>query len=192
MKNSIYSIISSIALFFFSLSCVGDNPPDEPTRWYHIFRLVDKDGRDFFSTNSDYDPEKIRACVEVNDIFFCLDKNPLNEADDFNINQIGEKTYFSLFHPKANFKSTVYLDFGNGDTDTLTFSSRPEKIPNSFWTDIREFNFFYNGRKMHTYDLSERQNALWLQLLTKNIPNDTTRVNEWVVITITKEERDSN
>ena len=93
MKSSLYSIISSITLFFLSLSCVGDNPPDEPGRWYHIFRLVDQDGRDFFSTNSDYDLEKIRACVEVNNIFFCLDKNPLNEADDFYINQIGEKTY---------------------------------------------------------------------------------------------------
>ncbi|WP_332913282.1 hypothetical protein [Algoriphagus boritolerans] len=50
----------------------------------------------------------------------------------------------------------------------------------------------YNGRKVHTYDLRERQNVLWTQLLTKNMPNDTTRVNEWVVITITKEERDSN
>lgn len=192
MKSSLYSIISSITLFFLSLSCVGDNPLDEPGRWYHIFRLVDQDGRDFFSTNSDYDLEKIRACVEVNNIFFCLDKNPLNEADDFYINQIGEKTYLSIFNGRAGFDSKVFLDFGNGDTDTLTFSSRPEKHPSSFWTNIREFNFFYNGRKMHTYDLRERQNALWLQLLTKNIPNDTTRVNEWVVITITKEERDSN
>lgn len=187
MKNSIYSIISSITLFFLSLSCVGDNPQDEPTRWYHIFRLVDKDGRDFFSTNSDYDLEKIRACTEINNIFRCLDKNPLNEVDDFYINQIGEKTYFSLFHPKASFKSTVYLDFGNGDSDTLTFSSRPEAIPNSFWTNIREFHFFYNGRKVHTYDLSGKQNALWTRLLTQNMPNETNRENEWVVITITKE-----
>jgi hypothetical protein len=192
MKSSLNSIVSTIILFFLSLSCVGDNSPDEPTEWYHIFRLVDEDGGDFFSTNSDYDLEKIRACTEINNIYRCLDKNPLNEADDFYINQINEKTYFSLFHPKSNFKSTVYLDFGNGDTDTLTFSSRPEEIPNPFWTNIREFNFFYNGRKMHTYDLRERQNALWTQLLTKNMPNDTTRVNEWVVITITKEERDSN
>ncbi|SEG33809.1 hypothetical protein [Algoriphagus boritolerans] len=192
MKTIKYHILLAANLLFLSLSCVGDNSTDQPTEWYHIFRLVDKEGRDFFSTNSDYDLEKIRACTEINNIFRCLDKDPLNESNDFYINQIGEKTYLSLYSPISNFKSTVYLDFGNGDTDTLTFSSRPEEIPNPFWTNIREFNFLYNGRKVHTYDLRERQNVLWTQLLTKNMPNDTTRVNEWVVITITKEERDSN
>jgi hypothetical protein len=170
---------------------MGDNPTDEPARWYHIFRLVDKDGRDFISTNSDYDLEKIRACVEVNNFFFCLDKNPLNEFDDFYINQIGGKTYLSMFFARANFKSTVYLDFGNGDTDTLTFSSSPEEIPNPYWTNIREFNFFHNGRKVHTYDLMPKQNGLWSRLTRQHMPNDTNRENEWVVITITKEERDS-
>jgi hypothetical protein len=97
---------------------MGDNNPDEPARWYHIFRLVDKDGRDFISTNSDYDLEKIRACAEVNNIFRCLDKNLLNGSDDFYIDQIGGKTYLPMFFVRANFKSTVYLDFGNGDTDT--------------------------------------------------------------------------
>lgn len=134
----------------------------------------------------------MRACVEVNDVNFCLDENPLNEINDFYINQIDGKTYFSLFNSRASFNSNVYLDFGNGDSDTLTFSSRPEEVPNPFWTNIREFNFFYNGRKVHSYELSERQNALWSRLLSHNMPNDTTRVNEWVVITINKEERDSN
>jgi hypothetical protein len=192
MKNSLYSIISSITLFFLSLSCVGDNPLDEPTQWFHIFRLVDKDGRDFFSTNPDYDPKKIRACADVNNFFFCLDKNPSNEFDDFYINQIGEKTYLSLYNVRAIYNSTIYMDFGNGDLDTLTFSSRPEEIPNPFWTNIREFNFFYNGRKVHTYDLRERQNALWLQLLSHNMPNLPDKENKWVIITITKEERDSD
>lgn len=192
MKATRNHILLASCLLFLSLSCVGDNSTDQPTEWYHIFRLVDEDGGDFFSTNSDYDLEKIRACTEINNIYRCLDKDPLNEFNDFYINQIGEKTYLSLYSPISNFKSTVYLDFGNGDTDTLTFSSMPEEIPNPFWTNIREFNFFYNGRKAHTYDLRERQNTLWTQLLTKNMPNDTTRLNEWVVFTITKEERDSN
>lgn len=192
MRNLKYSFISSITLFLFSISCVGNNSPEEPTQWFHIFRLLDKEGQDFFSTHPDYKREKMRACVEVNDVNFCLDENPLNEINDFYINQIDGKTYFSLFNPRASFNSTVYLDFGNGDSDTLTFSSRPEEIPNPFWTNIREFNFFYNGRKVHTYDLRQKENGLRGQLLIHNMPNDTNRENEWVVITITKEERDSD
>lgn len=170
---------------------MGDNNPDEPARWYHIFRLVDKDGRDFISTNSGYNLAKIRACVEVNNIFRCLDKNLLNGSDDFYTNQIGGKTYLSLFNVRATYNSTLYLDFGNGDTDTLTFSSSPEEIPDPYWSNIKEFNFFYTDRKVHTYDLSQKENGLRGQLLIHNIPNDTARENDWLVITITKEERDS-
>jgi hypothetical protein len=192
MKTIKYQGVIAFTFLLFSLSCMGDSGQEEPTQWFHIFRLVDKDGRDFFSTNPDYDPKKIRACADVNNFFFCLDKNPSNEFDDFYINQIGEKTYLSLYNVRAIYNSTIYMDFGNGDLDTLTFSSRPEEIPNPFWTNIREFNFFYNGRKVHTYDLRERQNALWLQLLSHNMPNLPDKENKWVIITITKEERDSD
>ncbi|WP_332913283.1 hypothetical protein [Algoriphagus boritolerans] len=58
MKTIKYHILLAANLLFLSLSCVGDNSTDQPTEWYHIFRLVDKEGRDFFSTNSDYDLEK--------------------------------------------------------------------------------------------------------------------------------------
>lgn len=185
MKTTKYQGVIAFTLLLFSLSCIGDSGQEEPTQWYHIFQLVDKDGRDFLSTRPDYDADKIQAILQIQNLY------NLNTFE-FKINQIGEKTYLSLFNVLANHNRMIYLDFGNGDTDTLNFSSRPEEIPNPFWTNIREFNFFYNGRKVHSYDLSERQNALWTRLLSHNMPNLPDKENKWVVITITKEERDSD
>jgi len=68
MKTTKYQGVIAFTLLLFSLSFIGDSGQEEPTQWYHIFQLVDKDGRDSLSTRPDYDADKIKAILQIQNL----------------------------------------------------------------------------------------------------------------------------
>ncbi|WP_373400416.1 hypothetical protein V8V91_12855 [Algoriphagus halophilus] len=140
-----------------SLSCQPQESPGEPPIWSHFIRLETADGEDYFSVKGNYKISELKLCTNLSEPFCTLvtsDTLYYTEKDGFKVIGVGRK-------------GDRYLDFGNGDIDTLSYQWSPNVDPSSNFNNLDYFDVFYNGKKVFRYDF-KNDTPSWQDLMLRN------------------------
>lgn len=152
MKTIKLHNISLGLLALFAL-CNCTNSEGEPPAWSNYYILVDENGKDFFDNNSDYELNKLLGCTQIPDrcpisIFAEYDQQSMSAY--FNSSHL---LSFSAFTPFP-----IYLDFGNGDIDTLSWNWSPSNAKNeNNYLELKTYSHIYNGKIVEKWEFQNRQ-----------------------------------
>lgn len=141
----------------FSFSCQPQESPGEPPVWSHFIRLETTEGEDYFTVNGNYRISDLKLCTIRSESFCTLvtsDTLYYSEKEGFNVIGVGKS-------------GDRFLDFGNGDIDTLTYQWSPNVDPSSNFNNLDYFDVFYNGKKVFRYDF-ENDTPSWQDLMVRN------------------------
>lgn len=153
MRNSLLILISAL----FSFSCQSQESPGEPPIWSHFIRLETYEGKDYFTENGNYKISDLKLCTIRSEPFCTLvtsDTLYYTEKDGFNVIGVGRN-------------GDRFLDFGNGDIDTLSYQWSPNVDPSSNFNNLDYFDVFYNGKKVYRYDF-ENDAPSWEEMMKRN------------------------
>lgn len=142
------------------ISCEGNTP--EPAALNYFFQIKSLEGGkevDFFSVNLNYNYSDL-AIKNDNGIHFDAESGKLPEGSGpmyIDIVQYFNET--KSFATERIF-NTLYLDYGNGDIDTLTQTTKPTN--GSFLVNNPDSIFFFlNGKMVVKYDFKANQKLLY-------------------------------
>lgn len=141
----------------FSFSCQPQESPGEPPVWSHFIRLETTEGKDYFTVNDNYKISNLKLCTIRSESFCTLvtsDTLYYAEKEGFNVIGVGKS-------------GDRFLDFGNGDIDTLTYQWSPNVDPSSNFNNLDYFDVFYNGKKVFRYDF-KNDTPSWQDLMVRN------------------------
>jgi hypothetical protein len=131
--------------------------------------INDKNGNDFFEGNEDYDIDSFQYTV--------LDVP--NRRTPFKLLEIDSVTHFLV---EPIFVSDIILDFGNGDTDTITVVCEPCLPSTEVFTN--NLKYIYNGEVVQEYNFLNNRNLI-VELIEKNCDRC---ISEPIVTVLTKGE----
>lgn len=137
--NKIKQVIFYL-LVIFLLSC--DENIGEPIQWSTYFVFVNQDNSDFFDSNLDYDPTRI--VMVTNGIDFILHLDTLSSVNRF---RRGSALW-----------DIQYVDYGNGDIDTLTMVWNPSDVNEPFFDNgtyfgsVDNIKFYFNKVQVAEWD----------------------------------------
>ena len=134
--------INQVILYLFIgflVSCTG---PVEPFEWSTYFVFVNQDNSDFFDSNLDYDPSGI--VMVTNGIGFIFHLDTLSSINRF---RRGSALW-----------DVQYIDYGNGDLDTLRMEWSPPEVIDVYFAKGEHFGsvdnikFFLNDLLVEEWD----------------------------------------
>jgi hypothetical protein len=166
MKRLIINISLGIGLILM-VNCGNDEGCCDPVFW-NTYVIFEDDGKDLFFSNDSYDESKLKITIpELNYTFQNLSLEFENNKNRYVLNTTG--------------KNPVFLDYGNGDIDTLTFKST--KSPDSnHYTDLETW-YYLNGLEVAYMSFT---NEMINELGLRNNPSNSSWTNDPILIVLPK------
>ena len=162
MKNIIL-YICSLAVLFGAISCdklpVTD-PLNEPG-FFFKFKQKTGEQNDFFTNNNTYIPDSVKIKHESDGVYQKFYDRFFNNAYVFTLSGYGNTNQF-------------YIDYQNGDIDTLTKVINPQK--NSLRiSEMKKLTWYFNGKVIKEFDF-ENNPGLSDELYNRNGLPDLSKV----------------
>ena len=152
--------MKKILVIFYIIIGLGfgcDNNEFEPIEWDTYFVFLNQDKSDFFDSNLEYDPAGI-----------IMRTNGINMTP--HLDTLGT---INRFHRRSALWDIQYIDYGNGDIDTLTMIWQPSEVNDPYYNKGTYFGSVDNIK----FYLNEALVAEWDFIKDPGLKTDIVRSN---------------